>query len=78
MNLGDQNNAFFHNQMKVRHARNAITYLVDDTGRRVEDLSNISQLVVDFCGCITSFFFTLLLLLLLVVVGFSTIFYFDL
>ena len=42
--------------MKVRQARNAITYLVDDTSRRVEDLSNISQLVVDFCGCITSFF----------------------
>ena len=57
MNLGDQNNAFFHNQMKVRQARNAITYLVDDTGRRVEDLYNISQLVVDFCGCITSFFY---------------------
>ena len=60
--------------MKVRQARNAITCLVDDTDRRVEVVSDISQLVVDFCGCITS----ILHYLLLVVVGFIRIFYFDL
>lgn len=38
LQLGDQNNSFFHRVIKGRYARNTITFLCDEQGRRVEDV----------------------------------------
>jgi len=41
LQLGDQNNAFFHKFLKSRHAKNTITHLYDEYGSRVEDVAQI-------------------------------------
>ena len=48
LTLGDQNNRFFHSQVKARQARNAIKCLIDSEGNRLEDLAQIKHEVVSF------------------------------
>jgi hypothetical protein len=48
LQLGDQNNAFFHRSVKGRHAINTITYLYDEHGNRVEDIGRIKEVAVEF------------------------------
>lgn len=38
LELGDQNNAYFHRLLKARHARNIIIHLWDEHGYHVEDI----------------------------------------
>jgi hypothetical protein len=45
LTLGDQNNRFFHSQVK---ARNAIKCLIDSEGNRLEDPAQIKHEVVSF------------------------------
>lgn len=41
LQLGDQNNAYFHRLLKGRHARNTITHLCNEQGNRVEEINEI-------------------------------------
>jgi hypothetical protein len=38
LQLGDQNNGFFHRFLKVKQAKNTITHLWDERGQRVDDV----------------------------------------
>jgi hypothetical protein len=48
LQLGDQNNKYFYNQIKARQARNAIKCLVDSDGNRLEDPAQIKQEIITF------------------------------
>lgn len=48
LQLGDQNNVFFHRSVKGRHAINTITHLYDEHGNRVEDIGRIKEVAVEF------------------------------
>uniref|UniRef100_A0A2N9FNM3 Reverse transcriptase domain-containing protein n=1 Tax=Fagus sylvatica TaxID=28930 RepID=A0A2N9FNM3_FAGSY len=48
LNLGDQNNTYFHNLVKVRQAKATIKCLVDEDGRRFDNPEDLKQLVVSF------------------------------
>jgi hypothetical protein len=48
LQLGDQNNRFFYNQIKARQARNAIKCLIDSDGNRLEDPAEIKQEIITF------------------------------
>jgi hypothetical protein len=48
LQLGDQNNSFFHRSLKVQHAKKAITHLWDEQGNRVEDVGQIKQVAESF------------------------------
>ena len=38
LQLGDQNNRFFHRSLKIQNAKSTITHLWDELGNRVEDV----------------------------------------
>jgi hypothetical protein len=46
LQLGDQNNAFFHRLLKARHARNSINFLWDEAGNKVEDVEMVKDIAV--------------------------------
>jgi hypothetical protein len=48
LQLGDQNNSFFHRSLKVQQAKNTITHLWDEQGNRVEDVEQIKQVAKKF------------------------------
>jgi hypothetical protein len=48
LQLGDQNNSFFHRSLKVQQAKNTITHLWDEQGNRVEDVEQIKQEAKNF------------------------------
>jgi hypothetical protein len=48
LNLGDQNSRFFHCQVKVRQARNAIKCLFDAEGNRLDTPDQIKEEVISF------------------------------
>jgi hypothetical protein len=48
LQLGDQNNAFFHRMLKGRQARNNISFLLDDQGNQVEDIDGIKGMAEEF------------------------------
>jgi hypothetical protein len=48
LQLGDQNNSFFHCSLKVQHAKKTITHLWDDQGNRVEEVEQIKQVAASF------------------------------
>ncbi|XP_050207366.1 uncharacterized protein LOC126656792 [Mercurialis annua] len=48
LKLGDSNNKFFHNSVKVRRCRNRITKLVDANGNELKTQEEISDAMVDF------------------------------
>jgi hypothetical protein len=48
LNLGDGNNAFFHNSVKVRNSSNLIKMLKDANGNCVQDVQRIKNLALDF------------------------------
>ncbi|KAK8689513.1 hypothetical protein V6N13_088228 [Hibiscus sabdariffa] len=45
---GDRNTKFFHERAKSRRKKNAISVLVDSSGRRVDDKAGIFGVVVDY------------------------------
>lgn len=48
LNLGEQNNSYFHWIVKVQNSKNVITHLWDVQGRRVEDVEQIRSIAVDY------------------------------
>ncbi|XP_050229117.1 uncharacterized protein LOC126678259 [Mercurialis annua] len=48
LKLGDSNNKFFHNSVKVRRCRNRITNLIDANGNELKSQEDISSAMVDF------------------------------
>jgi hypothetical protein len=46
MQLGDQNNSFFHCSIKVQNA--TITHLWDEHGNRADDVDQIKQVAKNF------------------------------
>jgi hypothetical protein len=48
LQLGDQNNSFFHRALKVKSASRTITYLWDKNGAKVDDVEQIKKVDVDF------------------------------
>lgn len=48
LNCGDSNSAFFHRMMTARRTINEIHYLIDQTGRRIENLDELQTHCVDF------------------------------
>jgi hypothetical protein len=48
LQLGDQNNSFFHTSLKAQNARNTINYLWDKHGNKVDDVEQIKRVAVDF------------------------------
>jgi len=48
LNLGDGNNSFFHNLVKVRNSSNLIKVLMDNEGNSIYDMQKISNMVVNF------------------------------
>jgi hypothetical protein len=47
LQLGDQNNSFFHRSLKVRNARNTTNYLWDENGNKVDDVDQIKKVAMD-------------------------------
>jgi hypothetical protein len=48
LQLGDQNNSFFHRTLRIQNAKSTITHLWDDLGNRVEDVEQIKKVAVQF------------------------------
>jgi predicted nuclease with TOPRIM domain len=48
LQLGDQNNSFFHRSIKVKNARSTITHLWDEQGKRVDDMEQIKLVAENF------------------------------
>jgi len=48
LNLGDGNNSFFHNLVKVRNSSNLVKVLKDDAGNKIEDPGQIKNLAIGF------------------------------
>jgi hypothetical protein len=48
LQLGDQNNSFFHRSLRVQNAKKTITHLWDEYGNKVEDVDQIKQVAVKF------------------------------
>ena len=48
LQLGDQNNSFFHRALKVKSAKRTITYLWDEYGAKMDDVEQIKKVVEDF------------------------------
>ena len=48
MQLGDQNNSFFHRSIKVQNVKNTITHLWDEHSNRVDDVDQIKQVAENF------------------------------
>jgi hypothetical protein len=48
LQLGDQNDSFFHCSIKVQNAKNTITHLWDEHGNRVDDVDQIKQVAKNF------------------------------
>ena len=48
LQLGDQNNSFFHRALKVKFATRTITYLWDENGAKVDGVEQIKKVAVDF------------------------------
>jgi hypothetical protein len=48
LQLGDQNNSFFHIALKVKSATRSITYLWDENGAKVDDVEQIKKVTLDF------------------------------
>jgi hypothetical protein len=48
LQLGDQNNSFFHRNLRIQNAKSTITHLWDDLGNRVKDVEQIKKVAVQF------------------------------
>jgi hypothetical protein len=48
LQLGDQNNSFFHHSLRVQNAKNTITHLWDELGNRVEDVKEIKEVAANY------------------------------
>jgi hypothetical protein len=48
MNLGNQNNNYFHRLMKARAARNTISHLWDESGQKVEEVERIKVIAEEY------------------------------
>jgi pimeloyl-CoA synthetase len=48
LQLGDQNNSFFHRSLKIQNVKSTITHLWDEHGNRVEDVEQIKKMVAQF------------------------------
>lgn len=48
LQLGDQNNAFFHRMVKARSSKNSIHFLWDDHGQKVAEKAKIKEVVVAY------------------------------
>jgi hypothetical protein len=48
LNLGDGNNAFFHNAVKVRNSTNLIKMLKDAEGNSIHDMHEIKRMAISF------------------------------
>lgn len=48
LNLGDGNNAYFHQLIKVRNSNNLVKFLWDENGNIVEDMQLIKGVATDF------------------------------
>jgi hypothetical protein len=48
LQIGDQNNSFFHRSLKVKNARSTITHLWDEQGQRVDDMEQIKLVAENF------------------------------
>jgi hypothetical protein len=48
LNLGDGNNSFFHNLVKVRNSSNLIKVLMDNEGNIIYDMQKISNMAANF------------------------------
>jgi hypothetical protein len=48
LQLGDQNNSFFHCSLKVQQTKNTITHLWDEQGQKVEDVEQIKLVAKNF------------------------------
>ena len=50
LQLGDQNNSFFHRSLKVQQAKNTITHLWDEQGQKVEDVEQTKNFYKKLLG----------------------------
>jgi hypothetical protein len=48
LNLGDGNNSFFHNSVKVRNSTNLIKVLKDSEGNSIHDVMEIKSMAINF------------------------------
>ena len=48
LQLGDQNNCFFHRSLKVQNAKKTINYLWNEQETKMEDVDQIKKVAVDF------------------------------
>jgi hypothetical protein len=48
LQLGDQNNSFFHHSLKIKNARSTITHLWDEQGQRVDEVEQIKLVAENF------------------------------
>lgn len=48
LQLGGQNNSYFHRIVKVRNSKNLISHLWDEHGRKIEDKEQIKRVAVEF------------------------------
>jgi hypothetical protein len=48
LNLGDGNNSFFHNSVKVRNSNNLIKVLKDSEGNSIHDVMEIKSMAINF------------------------------
>jgi hypothetical protein len=48
LQLGNQNNSFFHRALKVKYANRTITYLWDENGAKVDGVEQIKKVAEDF------------------------------
>jgi hypothetical protein len=48
LQLGDQNNSFFHRSLKIKNARSTITHLWDEQGQRVDEVEQIKLVAENF------------------------------
>jgi hypothetical protein len=48
LQLGDQNNSFFHRSLKIKNARSTITHLWDEQGQRVDEVKQIKLVAENF------------------------------
>jgi hypothetical protein len=48
LNLGDGNNAFFHNSVKVKNSTNLIKVLKDNKGNSIHDMMEIKSMAINF------------------------------